>query len=117
MKRQLLHQCAVYAWVVVCFVLTINLALPTCYWAEATEQEELNDWGEEANEKEDARYSDGDDDKQQPILVPKAYLTSSRLFSFLGKNNSTTINDQGKTLLLVRSVKRYVLFHQLKLDC
>lgn len=98
--------------------MTANLALPTSYLVAMEEwEEEASESSKELEGQADYAYGDGDDDPTTTKVITTAYLETSRLFSFLGKNDSKTIGVGVPTIAYPLPCPRYLLFLQLKLDC
>lgn len=104
-----------YCLLVVALLMTTNLLiLPTNYLVESGELEkEWSEWAEEIDALADYEFSDGNND----YYISTAYLKSSKLFSFLGENNSNTIPICIQTIAQALPSKLYLLFQHLKLDC
>lgn len=117
MKSSKLHSYFQYCLLVVVVLMTANLALPsTVYWAGEME-EEWSEWNKEIDAETDYEFGDGDDENTTTYLLPTAYWTPSKLFVFLGENNSNTIRASIDTIAKAFPNKLYLLFQHLKLDC
>ena len=80
-------------------------------------EEEWSEWNKEIDAETDYEFGDGDNDTNTTSILLTAYWTPSKLFSFLGKNDSNTIRASIQTTATAFPNKLYLLFQQLKLDC
>ncbi len=117
MQTKPLHITLRYGLLLLCLLTSISLLTPAnYYWKEVVEvEEEFVEGDEEQTNSTNYAYGDGDDDNKQ-ALIKTVYWTSSKLFSFLGQNDSNAIATGVASFDVPPALPFYLLYQQLLLD-